>query len=65
MRTTVTIEKDAIDELMDETKARSKAMAVREAVAEYLRRRKIDRIKSLKGKLDFDDTTAEARHRER
>lgn len=65
MRTTVTIEKDAIDELMDETKARSKAMAVREAVAEYLRRRKIDRIKSLKGKLEFDDTTAEARHRER
>lgn len=65
MRTTVTIEKDAIDELMDATKARSKAMAVREAVAEYLRRRKIDRIRSLKGKLEFDDTTAEARHRER
>ncbi|MFO7732534.1 MAG: hypothetical protein R6X21_02660 [Candidatus Aminicenantes bacterium] len=61
----MTIEKDAIDELMDATKARSKAMAVREAVAEYLRRRKIDRIRSLKGKLEFDDTTAEARHRER
>lgn len=65
MRTTVTIEKDTIDELMDATKARSKAMAVREAVSEYLRRRKIDKIRSLKGKLDFDDGTAEARHRER
>lgn len=65
MRTTVTLEKEAIDELMDATKARSKAMAVREAVGEYLRRRKIDKIKSLKGKLDFDAGTAEARHRER
>lgn len=64
MRTTVTIEKDTIDELMDATKARSKAMAVREAVGEYLRRRKIDKIKSLKGKLEFDEGTAEARHRE-
>jgi len=65
MRTTVTIEKDAIDELMDATKARSKASAVREAVGEYLRRRKIDKIKSLKGKLEFDHRTAGDRHRER
>jgi len=65
MRTTVTIEKDAIDELMDATKARSKASAVREAVGEYLRRRKINKIKSLKGKLEFNGRTAEDRHRER
>lgn len=65
MRTTVTLEKDTIDELMDATKARSKAMAVREAVAEYIRRRNIDRIKALKGTLEFDDTTAGDRHRER
>ena len=65
MRTTVTLEKDAIDELMDATKARSKASAVRKAVGEYLRRRKIDKIKSLKGKLEFDHRTAEGRHRER
>lgn len=65
MRTTVTIEKEAIDELMDATKARSKASAVREAVSEYLRRRKIDKIKSLKGKLEFESGTAEDRHRER
>lgn len=65
MRTTVTLEKDTLDELMDATKARSKAKAVREAVAEYIRRRKIDRIKSLKGSLEFDQATAEDRHRER
>lgn len=40
-------------------------MAVREAAAEYIRRRKIDENKSLKGKLDFDAGTAEARQRER
>jgi len=65
MRTTVTIEKDVIDELLEETKAKSKASAVREAVSEYLRRKKIARIKSLKGKLEFDRDTASSRHRER
>ncbi len=65
MRTTVTIEKEMIDELLDETKAKSKASAVREAVGDYLRRKKIARIKSLKGKLGFDQETASRRHRER
>ena len=65
MRTTVTLEKEALDELLEKTKAKTKASAVREAVSEYLRRRKIDEIKSLKGKLDFDSGTAEVRHRER
>jgi hypothetical protein len=65
MRTTVTIEKETLDELLDETKARSKASAVREAVGEYLRRRKVEKIKSLKGKLKFDERTGEDRHRER
>jgi len=65
MRTTVTLEKEAVDELLKKTKARTKASAVREAVSEYLRRSKIEEIRSLKGKLDFDSGTAEARHRER
>jgi hypothetical protein len=65
MRTTVTIDKGMIDELLDETKAKSKASAVREAVGDYLRRKKISRIKSLKGKLDFDHETAARRHHER
>jgi hypothetical protein len=65
MRTTVTIEKGMINELLDETKAKSKASAVREAVSDYLRRKKISRIKSLKGKLEFDKETASSRHHER
>lgn len=65
MRTTITIEKGMVDELLGETKAKSKASAVREAVSDYLRRKKIARIKSLKGKLEFDRETAEKRHHER
>jgi hypothetical protein len=65
MRATVTIEKDILDELLKETKAKSKATAVKKVIHEYLRRRKIDKIKSMKGKLEFDLTAHEIRHYER
>ena len=65
MRATVTLEKDKLDTLMKETKTRSKASAVRIAIDEYLRKMKIEKIKSVKGKLEFDLTAREIRHRER
>ncbi|MFZ2197501.1 MAG: hypothetical protein WAV13_07205 [Thermodesulfovibrionales bacterium] len=65
MRATVTIEKDKLDDLMKETKSKSKASAVQIAINEYLRRKKIEKIKSMKGKLQFDMTADEIRHRER
>jgi hypothetical protein len=65
MRATVTIEKDKLDMLMKETKSRSKASAVKIAINEYLKKKKIEKIKSMKGKLDFDMTADEIRHRER
>jgi len=65
MRATVTIEKDKLDELLKETKSRSKTSAVKIAINEYLRRKKIDRIKSMKGKMEFTMTAGEIRHRER
>ncbi|MFQ6083215.1 MAG: type II toxin-antitoxin system VapB family antitoxin [Candidatus Aminicenantia bacterium] len=65
MRATITIEKDILDELLKETKAKSKASAVKKAINEYLRRRKIEKIKSMKGKLEFDLTADEIRHYER
>lgn len=65
MRATVTIEKDKLDELLKETKSRSKASAVKVAIDEYLRRKKIEKIKSMKGKLEFTMTADEIRHRER
>ena len=65
MRATVTIEKDKLDELLKETKSRSKTSAVRIAIDEYLRKKKIEKIKSMKGKLEFTMTADEIRHRER
>lgn len=65
MRATVTIEKEILDELIHETGFKSKASAVKVAIAEYLRRKKIEKIKSMKGKLKFDMTADELRHYER
>lgn len=65
MRATVTIEKDVLDELLKETRAKSKTTAVKKVIHEYLRRKKIEKIKSMKGKLEFDMTAEELRHYER
>ena len=65
MRTTMTIEHEIIDELLKETKARSKASAVKEAISDYLRRAKIEKIKSMKGRLAFDISADRIRHDER
>lgn len=65
MRATVTIDSDKLDLLMKETKSKSKASAVKIAIDEYLKRRKIEKIKSMKGKLEFNMTADEIRHRER
>ena len=62
MRATVTIEKDILDEFLKETKAKSKASAVKKAIHEYIRRKKIEKIKSMKGKLEFDLSAYEIRH---
>ena len=65
MRATVTIEKDKLDLLVKETRSKSKASAVKIAIDDYLRKKKIEKIKSMKGKLQFDMTADEIRHRER
>ena len=65
MRATVTIDNDKLDLLMKETKSKSKASAVKIAIDEYLKRKKIEKIRSMKGKLEFDMTADEIRHRER
>ncbi|MBE7446397.1 MAG: DUF2191 domain-containing protein [Planctomycetia bacterium] len=65
MRATLTIDNDKLDLLMKETKSKSKASAVKIAIDEYLMRKKIEKIKSMKGKLEFSMTADEIRHRER
>jgi len=65
MRSTVTIEKDILDELLAESCSKNKSTAVKKAIAEYLRRRRIEKIKAMKGKLEFDTNAEDLRHRER
>jgi predicted CopG family antitoxin len=65
MRSTVTIEKEVLDELVKATGARSKSAAVKEVIAEYLRKRKVQKIMAMKGKLSFDLTADEIRNYER
>lgn len=65
MRTNVTLEFEILEDLLKTTKARNKTSAVKEAIGEYLRRNKIKDIKAMKGRLEFDMTAEEIRHRER
>jgi len=65
MRATITIEKDILDSILRETHAKSKAAAVKIVIDDYLRRKKIEKIKSMKGKLEFDKSAEEIRHYER
>jgi metal-responsive CopG/Arc/MetJ family transcriptional regulator len=65
IRTTITLDKKILDALLEATKAKSKASAVREAIGEYLKKDKTERIKSMKGKLEFDLSADKIRHDER
>jgi metal-responsive CopG/Arc/MetJ family transcriptional regulator len=65
IRTTITLDQKILDALLEATKAKSKASAVREAIGEYLKKDKTEKIKSMRGKLEFDLTADEIRHDER
>ena len=65
MRATVTLDKSVLDELVAETQTKNKSAAVKKAIAEYLRRKKIERIRVMKGKMEFDLTADQLRHYER
>ena len=62
MRATVTIEKDLLDELVKATGEKTRSAAVRKVIDEYLRKRRVEKIMSMKGKLSFDLTADKIRH---
>ncbi len=62
MRITVTIEKKIFDELIAKSRHESGSAALRNAVMFYLKRKRIERIKKYKGKVEFDRTAEEIRH---
>lgn len=65
MRTTVTVEAEALKELvkLSGTKIKSKAVSV--AVEAYVRRQRIEELLALRGRLRFDRAVLSMRHRER
>ncbi len=54
MRTTLDLNEKLIRELMDVTSAKTKTEAIHQAAAELIRRKKMDRLKSLSGKLHLN-----------
>ena len=61
MRTTLDISGELIDELMDVSNARTKTSAIEEAIREFVRRRKIEKLQSLSGQIQLVDNWRELR----
>jgi len=62
MHTIVSLDSKKVNDLLSETGAKSKSEAVSVAIDDYLKRRKIEKIKALKGTLEFDLTAEGIRH---
>ncbi len=59
MRTTVDLPEELISDLMALSKTRKKKDAVRVALEEFVRRKKIEKLLALPGKIEISDVTAE------
>ena len=55
MRTTMILEDRLIKELMRVTGAKTRTQAVNQAISEFLRRRKLEGLKALSGKIRIAD----------
>jgi hypothetical protein len=54
MRTTLDLDAKLIEQLMKATSAKTKTDAIHQAAAELIRRRKLERLKSLSGQIHLD-----------
>ena len=61
MRTTVTLESGALDQLIKTTGFKSKAKAVSYAIEQTLRLKKIEQLEGLRGKVFFDKNRVQER----
>jgi hypothetical protein len=61
MRTTVTLQDDILDDLMTFAEEKTKTAAVNRAVSEWVRLKKIERLKKLRGRLKIDTDLASLR----
>ena len=66
MRTTLDIDQELLDKVVDATGEGSKSKAVSKVLSAYIQQVRIKRLLELRGKLDLDlDDWYELRHRER
>jgi Arc/MetJ family transcription regulator len=59
MRTTVDLPEELMSDLMALSKTRKKKDAVRVALEEFVRRKKLEKLLALPGKIEISDVTAE------
>jgi len=59
MRTTVDLPEELMSDLMALSKTRKKKDAVRVALEEFVRRKKVEKLLALPGKIDISDVTVE------
>ncbi len=65
MRTTLDVDPDLLDAVVETTGERSKTKAVSKALEEYVRRTKINELRAMAGKIHLDDTREEQREADR
>lgn len=56
MRTTMSLDDVLIKELMEVTGARTRTEAIHLAISEFIRRKKLEGLKALSGKIQLADT---------
>lgn len=64
MRTTLTLDDRLLEDLMKFTDARTRTEAVKRAVAEWVRQKRLEKLKELRGKLMIETDVAALRQLE-
>ena len=59
MRTTIEVPEELMDDLMSISETRKKKEAVRTALEEFVRRRKLGKLLTLPGTIEISDVTTE------
>ena len=65
MRTTLDVDPDLLDAVVETTGERSKTKAVSKALEEYVRRTKINELRAMAGRFHLDDTRQQQREADR
>ena len=65
MRTTLDVDPDLIDAVVETTGERSKTKAVNKALEEYVRRTDINELRAMAGRFHLDDTRKQQREADR